>query len=88
MIVQEAYRLFKNEPKLKELVVLSCYEYDDRFVFNAIPEEYASAKDSFKILGCSYAVMKNGSGIGRFRATDIPIDEYKRGKRITTYDKQ
>ena len=84
MTVQEAYKTFKNtEPKLE---VMSCHEFDTRFVFHAVPSKFATPDQAAKILDSLFSVDKKTGKISTFTPLDIPTDEYKRGKHIPIYD--
>lgn len=84
MTVSEAYNKFVSEHE--KLVVLSCYEYDSRFVFEAVSNELADAEYKHTVFDSTFAVIKDSGKIVPFKPFDIPVDEYKRGKRIRVYD--
>ena len=84
--VQEAYRTLTSE--LRGMSALSCHEYDSRYVFNAVPTRYADDKDADRRFDTLYSVDKKTGEIKRFTPMDIPLGEYKRGKRITIFDRR
>ena len=82
---QDAYRLFSNE--MDGLTVVTGYEYDTCFVFNAVPDKYVGDKDREKLLDTAYSVNKRSGKIGRFNPLFMPAAEYKRGRRIVIFDR-
>jgi hypothetical protein len=84
MTVQEAYRNITKT--LDKMVVMSCHEYDSVFVFHLVPPDYATKELASEVFDSLYSVSKDTGEIKRFTPFDIPLDEYKRGKRITIYD--
>ena len=85
MTAQEAYRKFTEEHD--DLVVMSCHEYSDRFVFHAVPPEYATPLKAAKIFDSLYSVDKKNGSIASFRPTDVSTEDYRKAKRITIYDR-
>lgn len=83
MTVKDAYKVFIK--KCENMVVLSCYEYNSRFVFNAVPKKYAKSKDVDMMLDISYFVEKSTGAVGKFKPFLIPMDEYKAGKQIKDF---
>lgn len=81
MTAKEAYEIFKA--KRSDLVVLSCYEYDSRFVFQAVLPKYAKLKDGNVVLDCLYSVEKKSGKLESFKPFNISIDEYQRGKKVS-----
>lgn len=79
MTVKEAHKIFKSE--YSNLVVKSCYEYDSRFVFEAVSPKYADLKDDI-VFDCLYSVEKASGKLSSFKPFDISPDEYKRGKKV------
>ena len=84
MTVSEAYKNFNSE--YKNLTVLSCYEYDTRFVFEAVSNNFAGTEAQNMVFDSLFSVDKKNGEISVFKPFDIPADEYKRGKRIRIYD--
>lgn len=84
MTAKDAYKVFTK--KCKGLVVLSCYEYESRFVFNAVPKEYANTTEATTMMDISYFVEKSTGGVGKFKPFLIPMAEYKAGKQITDFE--
>ena len=81
MTAKEAYEIFKV--KRGDLVVLSCYEYDSRFVFQAGTPKYTKLKDRDVILDCLYSVEKKSGKLESFKPFNISLDEYRRGKKVS-----
>lgn len=79
MKVYEAYKLFTEV--FKDRKVISCYEYDSRFVFTAVHESY-KGKIPEMAFDALFAVTKDPVEVRRFTPMDIPVAEYKRGKEI------
>ncbi len=81
MPVDEAYKIFKtNYPNL---VIKSCYEYDSRFVFEAVNPKYANVTKDDIVFDCLYSVEKENGDLTPFKPFDIPANEYKRGRKVT-----
>lgn len=80
MTVDEAYKIFKS--KYANLVIKSCYEYDSRFVFEAVHPKYADATEDTIIFDCLYSVEKESGNLTPFKPFDIPANEYKRGQKV------
>lgn len=80
MIFKDAYGLFLNT--YKELEALACYEYDSCFVFNAVPKKLANSKDAETMFDSLYSVNKSTGKISTFKPFDMPIEEYRNGKKI------
>lgn len=80
MTASEAYNKFISEND--NLVVLSCYEYDSCFVFEAVPSNRANTDAQHMVFDSQIAVNKTSGEIAVFKPFDVPIDEYKRGKKI------
>lgn len=78
MTVEEARTIFKNKYPNKDIV--SCYEYDSLYVFNTKPKNITS--NNGILLDQSFAVDKKSPIVSTFQPFNIPIDEYRRGKRI------
>jgi hypothetical protein len=83
MTAKEAYKVFSK--KFDKLVALTCYEYESRFVFNAVPKKYEHSKESAAMLDSSYFVEKSTGAIGKFKPFLIPLVEYKAGKQIKDF---
>lgn len=83
MTAKDAYAVFSK--KCENLVVLSCYEYESRFVFNAVPKKHANSKDANMMMDISYFVEKSTGAVGKFKPFLIPMAEYKAGKQITDF---
>lgn len=81
MTVKEAYEIFKT--KHDDLVVLSCYDYDSRFVFQAVRPKYSKLKDGDMVLDCLYSVEKRSGKLEAFKPFNISPDEYRRGKKVS-----
>lgn len=81
MTAKEAYEIFKA--KRSDLVVLSCYEYDSRFVFQAVLPKYTKVKDGDVVLDCLYSVEKKSGKFESFKPFNISVDEYQRGKKVS-----
>ena len=81
MTAKEAYEIFKV--KRGDLVVLSCYEYDSRFVFQAVTPKYAKLKTGDVVLDCLYSVEKKSGKLESFKPFNISVDEYRRGKKVS-----
>jgi hypothetical protein len=79
MTVDEARIVFAN--KYPNLEIISCYEYDSIYVFNAKPKKLTLQKNQ-TMLDHAFAVDKNSPIVRAFQPFDIPIDEYRRGKQI------
>ena len=84
MKVDEAYKKFTSE--YEKLTVVSCYEYDSCFVFEALSSNFVGAEEQDMVFDSTFAVMKDSGKITAFKPFNIPADEYKRGKRIRIYD--
>jgi hypothetical protein len=84
MTVNESYKKFMSE--YEKLTVLSCYEYDTCFVFEAVSDNFVDTEAQNMVFDSQFAVNKSSGEITPFKPFDIPIDEYKRGKRIRVYD--
>jgi hypothetical protein len=80
MTAKEAYeKIVKWQPNMK---VLECYEYDTLFTFQLVPSEY-SVKDI--PLNGLFSVDKKTGSIRSFKPFNIPITEYRKGKKITDF---
>ena len=86
MTASEAYNKFIAENE--SLVVLSCYEYDSCFVFEAVTSEHAGTEAQHMVFDSTFAVNKTSSEITPFKPFSIPADEYKRGKKILIKEMQ
>lgn len=84
--VQEAYHNFTQARK--DLEVWACHEYDSRFVFLAVPKTVGTLADAITTFDSLFSVEKKNGEVTRFLPTDVTADEYKRGKRITIYDRK
>lgn len=84
MTASEAYNKFVAENE--KLTVISCYEYDSCFVFEAVSNNYTGTEAQHVVFDSTFAVDKTSGKIIPFKPYNIPIDEYKRGKRIRIYD--
>lgn len=84
MTAGEAYKKFTSE--YEKLTVISCYEYDTCFVFEAVASEHAGTEAQHMVFDSTYSVNKETGEVIPFKPIDIPADEYKRGKRIRVYD--
>lgn len=80
MTVEEAYSKFKKE--YSDLVILSCHEYESRFVFYAVPSEYAGTDKQNKVFDSLYSVQKKDGTMSLFTPFDISEEEYDNGKKI------
>lgn len=83
MTVKEAY--VKVTSTVKNMVVESCYEYDTLFVFNMTPPNYRPSKPNDILMDSSYFVNKKTGKVGVFQPFQIPLEEYKRGKKVMNY---
>ena len=82
MTLKEACNIFRSNEKCKNLSILSCYEYDSCFVFQAVSENYVKSKDADKVFDSLYSVNKKDGDIVSFRPFHISVDEYRRGKKV------
>lgn len=86
MTAQEAYKTFMTERA--GMVVLSCHEYDSCFVFQAVGSKMADNPEASKVFDSLYAVDKKTGKISAFKPFEMPIEEYKRGKKINIFLKR
>lgn len=79
MTVEEAYSNFKK--KHSDLVILSCYEYDSCFVFQAVAEGVAKDRKNM-VFDSLYSVSKKDGSLTLFKPFDISEEEYNRGRKL------
>lgn len=82
MVGKEAYNLFTD--KHSNLDVLTGYEFDSVFVFNAKPKN-VTLKENDTIFDYSFSVDKKTGEIKAFQPFFIPIEEYRNGKEIKDF---
>ena len=75
------YELIKVYPQFN---IISCYEYDSRFVFEINQNGVDSDKPEFDSL---MSVDKTTGEVSMFNPMDIPLDEYEAGVRIDDWKK-
>lgn len=63
------------------LIAVSCIEYDDIFIFQAIPDEYKH-EDLSEISDCLYSVDKSTGVVDVFDPTSMPADKFRSGKNV------
>lgn len=78
MLAKEAYSILtKKYPGVK---VVDCYEYDSVFSFLITP---GKSRSQARVLDASLCVDKKSGVVRTFKPFDIPIDEYRRGVKIS-----
>lgn len=80
MTVEEAISKFKTDHP--DLVILSCNEYESRFVFHAVPSEYVGTEQENMAFDSLYSVHKKNGEITPFTPLDITEEEYDSGKNV------
>lgn len=85
MNVKEAYAILKkNAPELDSN---ECYEYESLFVFNVHSIRTKNVKKIQPRMGNLISVDKKRGNLRTFNPFDIPIEEYLKGKKITSFKK-
>lgn len=64
---------------------ISCMEYETLFVFQIVPESYKPKKEGETLLDGLFSVNKATHRVKSFKPFDLPIAEYRAGKRITDF---
>lgn len=82
MTPKDAYKRFTNT--CKGLTVVSCYEYDSVFVFNAVRDK-VNVNGTRPVIDSLYSVDKKTGKVLLFKPFNITVDEYRRGKEIKTF---
>ena len=80
MDVKKARKIITK--KFKDRTILSCYEYNNLYVFNIVPKTNMD-KNQFDKL---WSVNKTTGEVINFKPFDISIEDYKNGKRIYLKD--
>lgn len=80
MNLKEATKLFTT--KYPNQKILSIYEYDSVYVFSSAPKNSKATSDE-GLFDCQTSVNKKTGKIQTFQPWNIPIDEYKRGKKLS-----
>lgn len=80
MTASEAYNKFMSDHE--ELTVLSCYEFDSRFVFEAVSDNFVGTDAQNMVFDSQFSVDKSNGVVSPFKPFDIPSDEYNRGKKV------
>lgn len=73
MTAKDAYRILKREAVKFDANV--CVEYDNLFVFHAVENT----------LGVSLSVDKRTAKVDGFNPMTMPLEEFKRGKKVTDF---
>lgn len=81
MASKEAYRLLVT--KWPEFEAVTCFEYASMYVFSVIPK--GSKEDATKRLDSLCSVNKKDRTVRVIQPFDIPISEYHRGKKVTSF---
>lgn len=78
MKLQEAINIFrKSRPNKK---IINAYEFDSVFMFYAVNKNTEVVGDIF--FDSQISVNKSNGKVQTFQPWDIPIEEYKRGKKV------
>ncbi len=63
-------------------IIDSVYDYGDILVFNLIPNDYVIKHQDEGPLNRSFSINKTTKEIKAFFPFDIPLDQYRSGKKI------
>ena len=80
--IAEAYAKIRKE-KLK---VIKAFEYKTLFVFQVVPENFDMTKTTDGLLDCLRSVNKETGQVRDFKPLNIPLDEYRNGKELKTFE--
>lgn len=80
MSTQEAIKVFVE--KCPDLRLVSGFEYTSMYVFNAAPKGRELAHRKNPTFNTLYSVNKTTGEIGVFNPRNMPLDEYRAGKKL------
>lgn len=81
---KEAHSLLMNKFSEK-LKALQCFEYNEIFVFKAVPKSFVENNQKGVLLDCLWSVNKKTGEIRDFKPFYISLKDYKNGKEIKDF---
>lgn len=80
MTAKEGYEKIMNW--IPDMKCVACYEYETVFVYQMVPSDYKGNGTLFSGL---FSVNKKNGDINSFKPFNIPITEYRNGKRVDDF---
>lgn len=78
--MEEYKEIIKNA--FSSYIIDSAYDYGDILVFNLIPNDYTNKHNDEGPLNRSFSIDKRTKEIKAFFPFDIPLEQYRSGKKI------